>query len=107
MHVFIELGRVAVGRRRVVARFRTGRTEDLSRICLAQLCRRIYKRSEDCRQIERRAADDLEDVSSGGLLPKRLAQLVEQARAFSIAITAWAAKFVTDWICSSVNGRTS
>jgi len=29
------------------------------------------------------------------------------SRAFSIAITAWAAKFVTSSICLSVNGRTS
>jgi putative ABC transport system substrate-binding protein len=29
------------------------------------------------------------------------------SRAFSIAITAWAAKFCTNWTCFSVNGRTS
>src|SRR5262249_33480160 len=31
----------------------------------------------------------------------------DRSRVFSIAITAWAAKFVTSSICLSVNGRTS
>src|SRR5262249_53926712 len=46
---------------------------------LAEICRRLDQRVEHGLQIERRAADDLEDVGGGGLLLKRFAQLIEQA----------------------------
>ncbi len=45
---------------------------------LAQPRRRFHQRAEHCRQIECRAADDLEHVGGGGLLLQRVAQLVEQ-----------------------------
>src|SRR6516225_787586 len=47
---------------------------------LAQSGRRFDKRLQDSLQIERRAADDLEDIGGCGLLLKRFTQLVEQAR---------------------------
>ena len=58
-------------------------------------------------------ADDLEHLGGRGLLLQRfgeivgaLAQLVSR-RAFSMAMTACAAKFFTSSICLSENGRTS
>ena len=41
---------------------------------------RLDQRVEDRLQIEGRAADHLEHIGGGGLLLKRFAQLVEQAR---------------------------
>src|SRR5262245_10735525 len=49
-------------------------------IGVAQPHRGFNQRVEHRLQIERRAADDLEHISGGGLLLQRLAQLVEQAR---------------------------
>ena len=69
--------------------------------------RRLDKRFEHGLQVERRAADDLEHVGGGGLLLQRLARSSLSRRVFSMAMTAWAAKFVTSSICLSVNGRTS
>ena len=57
-------------------------------------------------QITRRARDDAKHVRGCGLLFQRFAQLVK-SRAFSIAITACAAKFCTSKICFSVNGNNS
>ena len=47
---------------------------------VAQLGRRIHERIENRRQIEGRAADDLEHVGGRGLLLQRLPQFVEQPR---------------------------
>jgi len=49
-------------------------------------------------QFTRRGADDLEDIGGGGLLLQRFAQLVEQP-VFSMAMTAWAAKFSINSTC--------
>jgi hypothetical protein len=45
---------------------------------MAEPARRLHQRVEHGLQIERRAADDLEHVCSGGLLLQRFARLVEQ-----------------------------
>src|SRR4029453_7325497 len=66
LDIFIELGRVTVGCRGIVPVFLTGRTQDLSRIRLAQPRRRINKRFEHRRQIERRTADCLYASGGGG-----------------------------------------
>ncbi len=55
---------------------------------------RFDQRVENGLQIESRAADHLEHVGSSGLLLKRFAQLIE-TRTFSMAMTAWLAKFVS------------
>ena len=71
-----------------------------------ELCQRI----EHGLQIERRAADDLENVGGGDLLLQRRRKFsrtllldLEQPT-FSIAITAWSAKVVQSSICLSVYG---
>src|SRR5262249_23315651 len=74
LHVLIELAREAVVRRRTIARFFTRRAEELSRVRLAEPRRRIHKRVKHRRQIERRSADDLEDVCGCRLLLKGLAK---------------------------------
>ena len=76
-------------------------------IRFAQPCRRFRERIEHGLQIEGRAADDLEHVGGRGLLLQRLARSSLSSRAFSMAMTAWAAKFVSSSICLSVNERTS
>src|SRR5215813_614694 len=53
---------------------------DGGHIRLAQPRGRLDQRVERGRQIERRAADDLEHVGGGSLLLQRFAQLVEQPR---------------------------
>ena len=58
-------------------------------------------------QIEGRAADDLEHVGGGGLLLQAISRSSLSRRVFSMAMTAWAAKFWTSSICLSVKGRTS
>ena len=72
---------------------------------------RFDQRIEHRLQIERRAADDLEHVGGGRLLLQRFVSSValhlSSSRAFSMAMTAWSAKFLTNSICLSVNGRTS
>src|SRR5262245_8847028 len=55
------------------------RSTYVHRVRLTQAGRRLDERIEHRLQIERRAADDLEHVGSGGLLLQGLAQLVEQA----------------------------
>jgi hypothetical protein len=52
---------------------------NMPKISLAKGHRRLNKRVEHCLQVECRSADDLEDLGCCGLLPQRLAQLVEQA----------------------------
>ena len=50
------------------------------RIRFAQPSCRLNQGVEHLLQVERRAADDLEHIGSGGLLLQRLPQLVEQPR---------------------------
>ncbi len=88
------------GRRRLADRRRP-----LARI--AKTSGRLDKSVEHGLQIEGRAADDLQHVGGRGLLLQRFAAISLSSRVFSIAITAWAAKFCTSSICLSVNGRTS
>ena len=54
-----------------------------------------------------RAGDDLEHLGGRGLLLQQTSRSSLSSRVFSMAMTAWAAKFVTSSICLSVNGRTS
>ena len=63
-------------------------------------------RVEHRREVAGRRIDDLQDLGGRGLLLQRLARLGDR-RAFSIAITACAAKFCSSAICLSENGRTS
>ena len=66
------------------------------------------QRIEHRLQIECRAADDLEHVGGGGLLLQSDCWRSSlSSRVFSMAMTAWAAKFLTSSICLSVKGRTS
>ena len=62
---------------------------------------------EDRLKLARRA-DDLENVGGRGLLfsEQISARSSLSSRAFSIAITAWSAKVLTNSICLSVNGST-
>src|SRR6516225_9314333 len=56
--------------------------QDGAPICRAKPASRFDQRVEYCLEIESRAADDLEHVSSRRLLLERFAQLAEQARVF-------------------------
>src|SRR6516164_546995 len=56
--------------------------QDGAPICRAKPASRFDQRVEYCLEIEGRAADDLEHVSSRRLLLQRFAQLVEQPRVF-------------------------
>ena len=81
-----------------------------NRVRLAKARRRLDQCVEHRLQIERRAADDLEHVGGGGLLLQaddRARRSSLSSRVFSMAMTAWAAKFLTSSICLSVKGRTS
>src|SRR5262249_12097530 len=49
---------------------------------LAYLARRFDQRVEYRLQVESRAADDFEHLGCGGLLLKRLSQLIQQPRVF-------------------------
>ena len=60
-------------------------------------------RLQDRLHIGRRLGDGTQDLGSGGLLLQRLLSSVN-SRTFSIAITAWAAKVSSSWICCGVNG---
>ena len=73
---------------------------------LAQPHRLFQHRIEHRREIAGRGVDDLQHLGGRGLLLQCLALLGDQPR-FSIAITAWAAKFCNSAICLSVKGRTS
>ena len=57
-------------------------------------------------QFAGRRADDLEHVGGGGLLLQRFRSSLS-SRVFSMAMTACAAKLLTNSICLSVKGRTS
>ena len=61
--------------------------------------------SEHRLQIERRAADDLQDIGGRGLLLQRFAAVSLNSRTFSIAITAWSAKVCSRAICLSLKDR--
>ena len=103
-HVLLESGRHAMRRNDlepVAVQPQDGRP-----LRAAEPRGRLDQRVEHPLQIEGRAADDLEHVGGRGLLLQRLPQLLE-SRVFSMAMTAWLAKFVTNSICFSVNGRTS
>ena len=62
-------------------------------------------------QLAGRRADDPQHIGRRGLLLQRSQIVVLRSslsrRVFSMAMTAWAAKFWTSSICFSVNGRTS
>jgi len=72
----------------------------------AEAMRLIQHRFEHRFEVTRRAVDDLQYFGGRSLLLQGLACL-GKSRAFSIAITACAAKFCSRAICLSVNGRTS
>ena len=90
----------------VVESFALRSTYD-NRVRLAKARRRLDQCVEHRLQIEGRAADDLEHVGGGGLLLEQILRSSLSSRVFSMAMTAWAAKFVTSAICLSVKGRTS
>ncbi len=82
--------------------------EQIAEVGLADTHRVLEHRVEYRIKLPRRAADDFKDLGGRGLLLQRI--LVRSSlsrRVFSMAITAWAAKLVTNSICLSVNGRTS
>jgi hypothetical protein len=56
------------------------RQQDAAPVSHTKASRRLDKRVKHGLQIERRATDDLEHVSGGGLLLQRVAQFVEQPR---------------------------
>ena len=74
---------------------------------LAQPRGRFDQRVEHRLQIKRRAADDFQHIGGRGLLLESISRNSLSSRVFSMAMTAWAAKFLTKSICLSVNGRTS
>ena len=57
------------------------RQPDVGYLCLAQPGGRLHKCVEHRLQIERPAADDLENIGGGGLLLKRLVPLARVSRA--------------------------
>ena len=73
-HVFLELGREAVGRDKV--KLVIPEANDGSLVRAAKLRRRFDERLKHGLQIERRTADDLEHVGGRGLLLQRFAQVV-------------------------------
>ena len=74
---------------------------------------RFQYRVEKRLQVFRRTADNLAHLRCRGLSLQRLGKILRalrnslSSRAFSMAMTAWAAKFVSSSICLSVNGCTS
>ena len=68
--------------------------------------RPFHHRLEHRAEVAWRRIDDPQHFGGRGLLLQRLARSVI-SRAFSIAITAWAAKLWSNAICLSVKGRTS
>ena len=75
--------------------------------CLAEFGRVLQHGLKYRLKFAGRTADDLEDISGGGLLLKRFASISFSSRVFSMAMTAWAAKFDSNSTCLLVNGRTS
>src|SRR5262249_6089783 len=78
LYKLIVLSRVTVARR-VVIRADILLAHDRGLIRLTQLRRRLDQRVEHGLKIESRAADDLEHIGGGGLLPERFTKLIEQA----------------------------
>ena len=77
-------------------------------LCLTQPHRIRQHHLEDRLQLARGRADDPQHIGRRRLLLERLATRSSfMSRVFSMAITAWAAKFCTNSICLSENGRTS
>ena len=72
----------------------------------AQTHRFFEHRIEHRRKIAGRGIDDLQHLGGRGLL-FQASRVSVISRAFSIAITACAAKFCNSAICLSENGRTS
>ena len=67
----------------------------------------VEHRIEDRREVTGRGIDDLQYLGGRGLLRSNASRVSVMSRAFSIAITACAAKFCSSAICLSENGRTS
>ena len=86
---------------------------DMSIVSLTKMHRAFDHGIENRRNVARRPVDRLQYFGGRSLLLQRLAQVISalahslSSRAFSMAMTAWAAKFLTNSICLSVNGRTS
>src|SRR5262245_16836507 len=76
LDVFNDIWRVAVDRDQIVSVPLL--TRDGGHIRFTKVRRRLGEGVEHGLQIERRAADDLENIGGGGLLLQRFAQLVEQ-----------------------------
>ena len=72
----------------------------------AKVMRLLENRLEYRREVARRRIDDLQHLGGRGLLSSA-SRVSVISRAFSIAMTACAAKFCNSAICLSVNGRTS
>ena len=53
----------------------------------------LYQGLQHCLQIEGGAADDLKHISGGGLLLQEIRAARDQTLVFSIAMTAWSAKY--------------
>ena len=68
--------------------------KDYRIIRITQARRGLDQRIEYFLHVERRPADDLQNISSSGLLFQGFCQL-PLARVFSMATTAWSAKVVT------------
>src|SRR4029077_15853032 len=73
---------MAIARRSIKTVLGAARAQDLRLIRATEPRRRLDKGAQNCLQVERRAADDLEHVGGGGLLLERLPQLVEQPGVF-------------------------
>ena len=73
---------------------------------LAQAHRLFEHRVEHRREVAGRGIDDLQHLGGRGLL-LQASRVSVISRAFSIAMTACAAKFCNSAICLSENGRTS
>jgi hypothetical protein len=84
----------------------------LGALALAQMFGRSHDGVQDGLQIVGRSADNAEHVAGRSLVFKGLLKLAfacsaSNSRVFSMAMTAWSAKVLSNSICRSVNGRTS
>ena len=73
---------------------------------LAEIDRLFQDRVEHWGEVAGRGVDDLQYLGGRGLLLQG-PRVSVRSRAFSIAMTACAAKFCNSAICLSVNGRSS
>ena len=70
-----------------------------------QICTGVFQHGLKYRlQFARRTGDDPQHLGGGGLCCKGFSRSSFSSRVFSMAITAWAAKFSTSSICLSVKG---